>query len=81
MPSWFMMSMTRSTACAPICRPKLPPLMVKNAGALQPLGVRQLATPRPITGAYDEPALEHGGNHGDAFSRSQNLFRNALVGC
>ena len=31
----------------PIWSPKLPPVTRKNAGALQPLGVRQLATPRP----------------------------------
>src|SRR5215469_9409829 len=50
-----MMSITRSTACPPICRPKLPPSMAKKAGALHPLGVRQLATPRPYRAPKTNP--------------------------
>ena len=47
MPSLFMISITRSTACPPIWKPTLPPVTTKNAGALHPFGVRQLASPRP----------------------------------
>ena len=31
-------------------------------------------------GADDESSLEHGGDDRDTFSRSQNLFRNTLIG-
>jgi hypothetical protein len=48
MPSSFMIIITNATSSTPICAPQLPPVMVKNAGALQePFGSLQVATPRP----------------------------------
>src|SRR5690349_1081681 len=58
MPWSFIASITRSTPSAPICRPKLPPETVKNAGALQPpLVVLQVATPLPCCPPMPNPPL------------------------
>src|ERR1022692_3001730 len=48
---------TTSTASTPICRPQLPPEIVMNAGALQPLAVRQVATPLPPLAPKIKPPL------------------------
>src|SRR6266852_6380509 len=48
---------TRSTASTPICSPQLPPEIVMNAGALQPLIVRQVATPLPPLPPKIKPPL------------------------
>src|SRR4051794_8272298 len=47
MPVEFITTITRSTSWAPIWKPKLPPSIRKNAGALQPEVVRHVATPFP----------------------------------
>src|ERR1700726_1070738 len=49
--------MTRSTPSTPICNPQLPPPTETNAGALQPSGVRQEATPRPCLPPMMKPPL------------------------
>jgi hypothetical protein len=49
--------MTRSTDSTPICRPQLPPEIVTNAGALQALAVRQVATPLPPLPPKTKPPL------------------------
>src|ERR1700693_2639110 len=57
-----MIIMTRSTDSTPICAPQLPPLIVKNAGALHPpFGNRQVATPRPCLPAMINPPLTRPG--------------------
>src|SRR5271168_4012807 len=52
-----MTSMTRSTPSTPICNPQLPPPTETKAGALQPSGVRQDATPRPCLPPKIKPPL------------------------
>src|SRR5438270_8116087 len=56
-----MMTIIRSTACPPICNPKLPPLMLKGAGAVQPSAVRQVATPLPYAPPIPRPPLSNEG--------------------
>src|SRR5580700_8860961 len=48
---------TTSTVSTPICSPQLPPEIVMKAGALQPLAVRQVATPLPPLPPKTKPAL------------------------
>src|SRR5262249_43153645 len=83
-----MMSITKSTACPPIWNPKLPPSTTKNAGALHPFGVRQLASPRPyfppktkppfsIDGTTPTPPHRWPPRH--ALSPAQNILRNARI--
>ena len=43
----FMNSITTSVKEAPIWKPTLPPPTATNIGALQPLAVRQVASPLP----------------------------------
>src|SRR5512146_1066575 len=47
---------TMSADCAPIWRPKLPPLSPTNAGQLQPVPVRQLTRPKPARPPMPSPA-------------------------
>src|SRR5450631_3178820 len=55
------MTITKSTASTPICSPQFPPEIVMNAGALQPLDVRQVATPLPALPPKIKPPLTIGG--------------------
>ena len=71
--------MTRSTPSTPICNPQLPPVMAKNAGALQPLAVRHVATPRPFSAPNTKPPLIMCGTTAMHFACSEYFFRNALV--
>src|SRR5262245_31193073 len=71
-----MISSTISVACPPICSPTLPPLISKKAGADQPEGVRQLATPRPPCPASMNPAFTTRGNpttHSAFSSKSRGI--------
>src|SRR5512140_3181472 len=52
----FTNTSTTSADCPPIWKPKLPPLSPTNTGALQPLAVRQLATPKPNRPPTPSPA-------------------------
>src|ERR1700730_14081297 len=51
------MIITTSTASTPICNPQLPPEIGRNAGALQPFAVRQVATPLPPFAPKTKPPL------------------------
>jgi hypothetical protein len=73
-----MMSGDQTTARAPICKPELPPLMVKNAGALSPWECGNWQ--RRVRSGADESAFEHGRDYSHAFGRSQDFLRNALIG-
>src|SRR5215510_13139755 len=75
-PLVFMNKSTSSVAEPPICRPTLPPLISRNAGADQPDRVRQLATPRPALPPTMKPALTTVGNtatHSALFRRSVGI--------
>src|SRR2546430_2418770 len=52
-----MTNITRSTPSTPICNPQLPPPTETKAGALQPLDVRHVATPRPCLPPKMKPPL------------------------
>src|SRR5262249_20277533 len=76
MPFSFMKSKTKSVDEPPACKPTLPPLISKTAGADQPDDVRQLATPRPPDPPMMKPALTTLGNtatHSAFASRSRGI--------
>jgi len=79
MPSLFMMSMTRSTASPPICKPKLPPPMVKKA---ERSSLWSAATGDAFTvpAADNEPAFEQRGNDSHTLGEPSTFLRDALVG-
>jgi len=80
MPSSFAITMTRSTASAPICAPQDPPVMVKNAGELQPLAVRHVATPRPCCPPNTNPPLIMDGTTATHLAFSRMLAGMVLSG-
>ena len=55
------------------------PVMAKNAGALQPSRVRQVATPRPPSAPNTNPPLTMWGHDGDAFRVIEHFFRDASI--
>jgi hypothetical protein len=79
MPFSLLMTITRSTASAPICVPQLPPVIFMNAGALQPSAVRHVATPLPCSAPKMNPPFYQVGYDRYALCLLQNFVGNALV--
>src|SRR6185437_8892408 len=72
MPWSFITSMTTSMASPPICKPQLPPVTVKGAGALHPEVVRQVATPLPCRPPKTKPILTIDGMTARHFAESSS---------
>ena len=79
MPFSLLMTITRSTASAPICVPQLPPVIFMNAGALQPSAVRHVATPLPCSAPKMNPPFYQVGYDRYALCPLHDLVGNALV--
>ena len=72
MPWSFITSMTTSIASPPICKPQLPPVTEKGAGALHPDLVRQTAIPLPCRPPKTKPILIIEGTTATHFAESRS---------